>query len=195
MSVIRLICFILSCSFAGASLAAEAATTVAPQAPETVTTPLTEPTPLSALCKTRLSSLIGPFDKTQIEPLCAEVKTLDTCKSFKGEPIFHYEKVGTGTPNSSHPAPKKVLVFSLIHGDEFGAGSVARAWMFRLRTIDPRNTWRMIPLVNPDGLTLKTRTNARKVDLNRNFPSNDWEENALAYWKKDQKSAPRRYPG
>jgi murein peptide amidase A len=191
-------------------------------ATSSTTTSDTTPLSLSEICKKRLSSLSGPYDKTQLDPLCAEVTAFDECKSFKGEPIFHYDKIGTGTlsgtNNSSQTAtpnnathtsgsgatpaspaisapPKKVLVFSLIHGDEFAAGSVARAWMARLRTIEPRNTWRMIPVVNPDGLTLKTRTNARKVDLNRNFPSKDWEQNALAYWKKDQKSDKRRYPG
>ena len=32
----------------------------------------------------------------------------------------------------------------------------------------------IIPNLNPDGWFLKTRVNANKVDLNRNFPSKNW---------------------
>jgi protein MpaA len=49
--------------------------------------------------------------------------------------------------------------------------------------------------VNPDGWKAKTRTNANGVDLNRNFPTGDWESQAIGYWKKKTKSDPRRYPG
>jgi hypothetical protein len=33
------------------------------------------------------------------------------------------------------------------------------------------------------------------VDLNRNFPTKDWEKDAVNYWKKETKSNPRRFPG
>jgi protein MpaA len=33
------------------------------------------------------------------------------------------------------------------------------------------------------------------VDLNRNFPTRDWESSALDQWKTHQKSNVRRYPG
>lgn len=90
---------------------------------------------------------------------------------------------------------ERVLVFSLIHGDERPSGTVAREWMLRLSEIDPRNHWRIIPLLNPDGYLRNTRTNARGIDLNRNFPSADWDELALLYWKTKAKSHPRRFPG
>lgn len=34
----------------------------------------------------------------------------------------------------------------------------------------------LIPAINPDGLFRKTRANANKVDLNRNFPTKDWKK-------------------
>ena len=33
------------------------------------------------------------------------------------------------------------------------------------------------------------------MDLNRNFLTDDWENNALSYWKQKTKSDKRRYPG
>ncbi len=32
-----------------------------------------------------------------------------------------------------------------------------------------------MPIVNPDGYERRTRRNARKVDINRNFPTKNWE--------------------
>lgn len=34
----------------------------------------------------------------------------------------------------------------------------------------------IIPNINPDGFAASSRTNARNVDLNRNFPANDWKQ-------------------
>ena len=64
----------------------------------------------------------------------------------------------------------------------------------RLSMISPRNDWRIIPVLNPDGVQKKTRTNARGVDLNRNFPTADWGTHALTNWKQSGES-PRRFPG
>ena len=58
--------------------------------------------------------------------------------------------------------------------------------------------WRVIPLLNPDGLFQKpkaTRQNGNGVDLNRNFPTSDWQALAKKYWVKRTYRNPRRYPG
>jgi protein MpaA len=34
----------------------------------------------------------------------------------------------------------------------------------------------IVPVLNPDGLAVKTRVNANGVDLNRNYPTPEWEE-------------------
>lgn len=59
--------------------------------------------------------------------------------------------------------PKGVALVRRL-ADELGDG---RAWHRRLQ-------WVIVPEVNPDGLARRTRRSARKVDLNRNFPTENW---------------------
>jgi hypothetical protein len=148
---------------------------------------------LPELCKDWMSKLPKSADKAAVDSMaaiCAKVQVLDGCTSVDGIPLFHYDKASV-KPSSA----KKVLVFSLIHGDETHAGTVAKLWMENLEKIDPRNNWRVVPILNPDGFLLKTRTNAHQVDINRNFPTKDWEELATSVWKTTTKSNPRRFPG
>lgn len=140
-------------------------------------------------CVNELKKFPGVSDETALKKACEKVIVDDVCVSVEGRPIFRYSKSGKDT------TAKKILVFSLIHGDETPAGTVGRYWMERLEQIDPRNEWRVIPILNPDGLKNKTRTNANNIDLNRNFPTRDWSELAMMYWKKQTSSNPRRFPG
>ncbi len=92
----------------------------------------------------------------------------------------------------------KVLVLGGIHGDEFSSVSVLFKW---LKILDQHHSglfeWRLVPLVNPDGLLQRKsqRQNSNGVDLNRNFPTRDWEESAHDYWVNATYRTPRRYPG
>lgn len=144
---------------------------------------------LSDDCVTELKKFPGVSDDKLLKQACEKVQMDALCVSVEGRPIFHYDKL------SKDPNAKRVLVFSLIHGDETPAGTVGRYWMERLEGIDPRNSWRVVPILNPDGVKLKTRTNANKTDLNRNFPTRDWNELAFSYWKKHTRENPRRFPG
>lgn len=144
---------------------------------------------LDQVCLDHMKSMPGKYSADEMKTACGKVAQLDGCVSAKGTPIYHYDRPG----NAKNP--KHILAKALIHGDEKIAGTVARAWMLRLEKIDPRNSWRVIPVANPDGWVAKTRTNSNGVDLNRNFPSAHWEEEAIAYWKKKMKSDKRRYPG
>jgi protein MpaA len=144
---------------------------------------------LQQVCVRQMTAMPGKADAADINAACAKVLQLEGCSSVNSVPIYYFEKLG----NAKNP--KRIMAQALIHGDELQAGSLARAWMLRLQKIDPRNTWWVIPVINPDGLNKQTRMNANGVDLNRNFPTKDWQENAQKYWKKQMHSDPRRFPG
>ena len=92
----------------------------------------------------------------------------------------------------------KVLLIGGIHGDEYSSVSIVFKWM---KTLEQYHSglfhWHIIPLMNPDGLLQRKsqRVNANDVDLNRNFPMDDWENTALRHWKQFTGSNPRYYPG
>jgi len=144
---------------------------------------------ISQECASDLKKFPGVSDDKLLKQACEKVKVEPVCVSAEGRPIYHYDKPAAA------PGAKKVLVFSLIHGDETPAGTVGRYWMERLEGIDPRNSWRVVPVLNPDGVKYKTRTNANKIDINRNFPTKDWSTGAIENWKRTTKSNPRRFPG
>ncbi len=83
-------------------------------------------------------------------------------------------EVGTSTLGQSIRAfrlgrgPARVLVIGCVHGDEC-AGSVVATRLLHARPPDKGSIW-VVPDLNPDGHAAKRRTNARGVDLNRNFP-------------------------
>ncbi|MGZ3711347.1 MAG: DUF2817 domain-containing protein [Bdellovibrionota bacterium] len=142
-------------------------------------------------CVQSLKALPGKSKEDALKQACASVSVLPACVSEKGVKIFHYDRPA----KAGEKAPKKILVFSLIHGDEFPSGSVARSWMERMTSVEPRNIWRVVPILNPDGVKNKTRYNANGVDVNRNFPTKDWDPEALKYWEKNTHKDKRRYPG
>jgi murein peptide amidase A len=92
----------------------------------------------------------------------------------------------------------KVLLIGGIHGDEYSSVSIVFKWM---KTLDEHHSglfhWKIAPLVNPDGLLQKEsqRMNANGVDLNRNFPTPNWEAEMQEYWIIKTNRDPRRYPG
>jgi murein peptide amidase A len=148
------------------------------------------PLELPLLCQSQLSQFKKYQDvQVPIEQACLKVQHFKECSSVKGQPIYHFNF------SSQKDGKKKILVFSLIHGDELPAGSVGRYWIERLSSLEnARNEWRVIPILNPDGLENKSRLNSRGVDLNRNFPTQDWNTQAHDLWKKLNRN-PRRFPG
>jgi hypothetical protein len=93
-----------------------------------------------------------------------------------------------------------VLIIGGIHGDELTAVSIVFRWLELLQQPGydgPPLHWRVVPLLNPDGLLAKppSRVNARGVDLNRNFPTDNWSRDAPRYWHEATRRDPRRFPG
>gem|GEM_PF-900916 len=142
-----------------------------------------------AYCNKGLSKMPSALEKKDIKEICQKISLEKSCFSQNQTPIFHYDRKGYSGRG------KRILTISLVHGDEHASGTVATHWMKRLDGLNPRNAWRVVPILNPDGWANKSRVNANKVDINRNFPSKDWDQLALEWWKTKKKSDPRRYPG
>jgi hypothetical protein len=117
----------------------------------------------------------------------------DDARSHDGRPLAWADFAATRAD-----APR-VLVVGGIHGDEYSAVSMVFRWIERLAEgHDGERAWRLVPSANPDGL-LGTRparrTNARGVDLNRNFATPAWADEAGRWWIDQTGRDPRRHPG
>jgi protein MpaA len=98
-------------------------------------------------------------------------------KSFQGRDI-EVVTIGDG--------PKVVMIMATIHGNEFAGTPIVG----RLEKYLQKNPYLLtgkkvviMPMVNPDGYALKIRYNAKGVDLNRNFPAANRQNNALNGFK------------
>ena len=72
-----------------------------------------------------------------------------------------------GLSNEKH----QVLVIGVVHGDEPQGEYLIKRYMSDTQ----KEGVLFIPCLNPDGMALGTRTNSNGVDLNRNFPTKNWE--------------------
>ncbi|MES2630827.1 MAG: M14 family metallopeptidase [Patescibacteria group bacterium] len=101
--------------------------------------------------------------------ICHTSRTIGT--STKGRAIVAHT-YGSGS--------KTILYTGSIHGNEHSSRLLMNAWMNELETspgnIPAGTRIIVIPSVNPDGQAANTRTNARNVDLNRNFNVSDWKK-------------------
>lgn len=75
------------------------------------------------------------------------------------------------------PGSRPILIFAGIHGDEQSTVAVARRLVELLRTSFDRTapTLVVVALANPDGFEVRTRANSRGIDLNRNFPAENFK--------------------
>jgi hypothetical protein len=97
-----------------------------------------------------------------------------------------------------NPKALRILLLGGIHGDEQTSSAITFKWMEKLLRNGPGEfQWKVAPVVNPDGLLARpaTRVNANGVDLNRNFPTPEWQKEAEDYWVRTTKRDPRRFPG
>ncbi len=69
---------------------------------------------------------------------------------------------------------KTVLIIGVFHGDEPEGEFLINEYLKNIEEKEIKNRLLIIPCLNPDGKALKTRQNANKIDLNRNFPTKNW---------------------
>ncbi len=130
------------------------------------------------------------FDQLQWKNIrCHEKDWQANMQSVNGNPLI-YTVVGKQLPVT--------LLLCSVHSDENTTYQCLRLLQLlhqQPELLDHRVV--IAPLVNPDGFLkkYKTRTNARKVDLNRNLPTKDWRFKALKSWRDRYSSNKRRYPG
>ena len=75
--------------------------------------------------------------------------------------------------------PCRLLIHAGIHGEE-GETTLALSMALRLLA-EPSPSCAVVLAANPDGLVRGTRANARGVDLNRNFPTEDWRPDPVMH--------------
>jgi len=164
---------------------------------------------LSAVCLPVIASTASPAQQAEwCKRLTARLPGISaaTCQrsglvpsgaeSRKGFPIL--TRSIPAARLDKHGEPVRILLLGGIHGDELNAGAIVFHWMQWLQTpASQKYHWHVAPVVNPDGLLAPKpqRVNANGVDLNRNFPTPGWEQDAKRYWMKTTGSDPRRFPG
>jgi len=150
----------------------------------------TQISPVYTLCQ-RVASKLGSVNL----PDCTQRQLVhDSGYSEEGTALVYQEF----PPLKDVPVQAKVLLIGGIHGDEYSSVSIVYKWLKILeRYHSGRFHWRIIPILNPDGMLRKKsqRMNANGVDLNRNFPTEGWLEKSRHYWVKRTYKNPRRYPG
>jgi hypothetical protein len=101
--------------------------------------------------------------------------------SAGGLPLELFKSAKKNTPNSG-----PILIIGGVHGDEPEGVWLAQHALEWLKSTPVRCPWLLIPCLNPDGFNKNERVNSNGVDLNRNFPADNWS---------NEHSQPRYYPG
>lgn len=139
----------------------------------------------------RFCELLVPKLPNVTPALCASAHLQPgPARSVQGNSLFVHDVIAPS-------AKLRVLVVGGVHGDEMSSTSLVLHWIAAAKRDPDRIHWRFVPLMNPDGMLKPkpTRTNANGVDLNRNFPTPQWDKEAPSYWKQRTRSDPRRFPG
>lgn len=79
-------------------------------------------------------------------------------------------------------AENTILFIGVVHGDEPEGEELIIKQIEKIKNNlqeFSKNKLIFIPCLNPDGKELGTRTNANGVDLNRNFPTKNWEKSPI----------------
>ena len=72
---------------------------------------------------------------------------------------------------------KNILIIGVCHGEEpQGFWAIEDYFFNKKKFVKQKNNIFIIPCLNPDGMKKSSRKNATGVDLNRNFPTKNWEK-------------------
>ena len=158
---------------------------------------------INDLCKS-IDNKLGSVDLEECDS--AQLKHSGSV-STQSKPLAYRDFIFGDESEQNKKNKTRIMLIGGIHGDEFSGVSISFKWLHNLakayaaesgENVDNLH-WRVIPLLNPDGLLQADgeshRMNANAVDLNRNFPTPDWDELAIKFWKEKRYSDKRRYPG
>lgn len=81
-----------------------------------------------------------------------------------------FSKLGNKIQLLGNENNKQVLIIGVFHGDEPQGKFLIEEYLKE----NDNSQMLFIPCLNPDGMSLNIRQNSNKVDLNRNFPTNNW---------------------
>ena len=101
-------------------------------------------------------------------PRTTEPRLIGFGESVKGQPIV---------ATVFNDGPRPVLILGGIHGDEQTSVDLTRNLIELLKrdvSLAGGKSVAIIQVANPDGYAANRRTNARGVDLNRNFPASNY---------------------
>lgn len=131
---------------------------------------------------------------------CQDINWIFVRHSINGHPIM-WVTFGA-EPEVSTKEKDITLIMCGVHGDEitpikFCFDVIQNAKENNENYIKQNRVVIIAPLVNPDSFInpKPSRTNARGVDVNRNFPTKDWNKRALKVWRNNNGKDPRRFPG
>lgn len=132
------------------------------------------------------------------ESECLKYEWNHVRNSVKGDPLIWYALGNEEEHKNEHKDTTMVLCG--IHGDEITPVKFCFDIIEHAKKYAEEFKDKMIviaPIVNPDSFfkSKPTRTNQRMVDINRNFPTKDWDKDAIRMWKSRYGSDKRRYPG
>lgn len=105
--------------------------------------------------------------RTQSESPC-DASVFELGRSIEGRPL-QVSALGR--------LDRPLLVFGAIHGNEISSAAVVERLLAGLRddpSLVPACGIIVLPVANPDGYARRIRGNARRVDVNRNFPAKNW---------------------
>jgi protein MpaA len=133
---------------------------------------LTATTVLALIGSTTIAASGGSEQGGERHPRADRDAAIESAGSVRARVAFGRSVEGRelrATRLGDRESERRILVVGSIHGDETEGHEIVRLLLRRDREPAGAELW-VVKSVNPDGAQAGTRTNAARVDLNRNFP-------------------------